>query len=107
MISKSSDLRSADSVSVFHGKPAVLKGRYKLPVIRRGVSSQQFLRGILYKPVKLLRVEVVPEHKTRLAATTLSRAYHEGKPLEKSISLHGDVEDFAEMIERLQQSQLY
>jgi hypothetical protein len=27
----------------------------------------------------------VPEHKTRLEATTLSRAYHEGRPVERFI----------------------
>jgi len=32
------------------------------------------------KKKKLVKV---PDHKTRLAATTLSRAYHEGKPVER------------------------
>jgi hypothetical protein len=46
----------------------------------------------------------VPDHKTRLAATTLSRAYHEGKPVERSISVHGDADDFEKMLERFKQS---
>ena len=49
------------------------------------------------KKKKLVKV---PDHKTRLAATTLSRAYHEGKPVERSIALHGDVDDFAAMLEK-------
>ena len=35
---------------------------------------------------KTKRLKKVPDHKTRLAATTLSRAYHEGRPVERSIS---------------------
>ena len=53
------------------------------------------------KKKKLVKV---PDHKTRLAATTLSRAYHEGKPVERSISVHGDVDDFAAMLEKARQS---
>jgi hypothetical protein len=53
------------------------------------------------KKKKLVKV---PDHKTRLAATTLSRAYHEGKPVERSISLQGDVDDFAAMLEKARQS---
>jgi hypothetical protein len=49
---------------------------------------------------KTKRLKKVPDHKTRLAATTLSRAYHEGKPVERSIALHGDVDDFAAMLEK-------
>ena len=56
------------------------------------------------KKKKLVKV---PDHKTRLAATTLSRAYHEGKPLEKSISLKGDLEDFPAMLAKLKQSSIY
>jgi hypothetical protein len=44
----------------------------------------------------------VPDHKTRLAATTLSRAYHEGKPVERSVALTGDFDDLAEMQRRLE-----
>lgn len=40
-----------------------------------------------------------PDHKTRLAATTLSRAYHEGKPVERSITAHVDTDDFERMLE--------
>jgi hypothetical protein len=46
----------------------------------------------------------VPDHKTRLAATTLSRAYHEGKPIERQISITGDAEDFAAMLQRYRNS---
>jgi ribosomal protein L22 len=53
------------------------------------------------KKKKLVKV---PDHKTRLAATTLSRAYHEGKPVERSISLQGDVDDFAAMLEKARNS---
>ena len=54
------------------------------------------------KKKKLVKV---PDHKTRLAATTLSRAYHEGKPIERSIAAHGDVSDFPDLLRRLQQSE--
>jgi len=54
------------------------------------------------KKKKLVKV---PDHKTRLAATTLSRAYHEGKPVERSISAHGDAKDFAELLKKLQASE--
>ena len=53
------------------------------------------------KKKKLVKV---PDHKTRLAATTLSRAYHEGKPIERSIAAHGDFEDLGEMLEKLRNS---
>ena len=47
----------------------------------------------------------VPDHKTRLAAITLELAYTEGRPLERQISVSGDVEDFAAMIERFRDSE--
>lgn len=50
------------------------------------------------------KLKKVPDHKTRLAATTLSRAYHEGKPIERSIALHGDADDFAAMLEKARNS---
>jgi hypothetical protein len=53
---------------------------------------------------KLQRLVPVPDHKTRLAATTLSRAYHEGKPIERSVALAGDFDDLAEMQRCLQGS---
>jgi hypothetical protein len=56
---------------------------------------------------KTKRLKKVPDHKTRLAATTLSRAYHEGKPLEKSMTLHADAKDFPKMVELLQNSPAY
>jgi hypothetical protein len=56
---------------------------------------------------KTKKLKKVPDHKTRLAATTLSRAYHEGKPVERSIAAHGDVSDFPDLLRRLQQSEAY
>ena len=53
------------------------------------------------KKKKLVKV---PDHKTRLAATTLSRAYHEGKPVERSIAAHVDSESFPDLLENLKQS---
>jgi hypothetical protein len=50
------------------------------------------------------KTEDVPDHKTRLAAFALSRAYHEGKPVERSITVHGDVDDFAAMLEKYRNS---
>jgi hypothetical protein len=54
--------------------------------------------------VKKGKLVKVPDHKTRLAATTLSRAYHEGKPVERSIAAHADVQDFPSLIAKLNQS---
>jgi hypothetical protein len=53
------------------------------------------------KKKKLVKV---PDHKTRLAATTLSRAYHEGKPIERTISASGDFEDLQSLLEAMRQS---
>jgi hypothetical protein len=53
---------------------------------------------------KTKRLKKVPDHKTRLAATTLSRAYHEGKPVERSITATGKFEDLLELQERVSQS---
>lgn len=53
------------------------------------------------KKKKLVKI---PDHKTRLAATTLSRVYHEGKPVERSITLHGDSDDFVAMLEKARNS---
>src|SRR5215831_14083486 len=50
------------------------------------------------KKKKLVKV---PDHKTRLAATTLSRAYHEGKPVERSVTTHGDIKDWPAMLAAL------
>jgi hypothetical protein len=50
------------------------------------------------KKKKLVKV---PDHKTRLAATTLSRAYHEGKPIERQLTASGRFEDLAELMERM------
>jgi hypothetical protein len=53
------------------------------------------------KKKKLVKV---PDHKTRLAATTLSRAYHEGKPIERTISASGDFEDLQSLLEAMKHS---
>jgi hypothetical protein len=53
---------------------------------------------------KQRRLVPVPDHKTRLAATTLSRAYHEGKPVERQQVLKGDFKDFPDLIDRLNSS---
>ena len=50
------------------------------------------------KKKKLVKV---PDHKTRLAATTLSRAYHEGKPVERAVTAHGDIKDWPAMLAAL------
>src|SRR4029077_12238729 len=46
---------------------------------------------------KTKRLKKVPDHKTRLAATTLSRAYHEGKPVERSIAANVQFESIQEL----------
>jgi hypothetical protein len=56
------------------------------------------------KKKKLVKV---PDHKTRLAATTLSRAYHEGKPVERSINANADLNKFPDLLKRLQNSPAY
>jgi hypothetical protein len=45
-----------------------------------------------------------PDHKTRLAATTLRRAYHEGLPVKREISVNGTFESFETVLDRLKQS---
>ena len=45
----------------------------------------------------------MPDHKTRLAAVTLELAYTEGRPIERQISVSGDVDDFAAMLEKARQ----
>jgi hypothetical protein len=53
---------------------------------------------------KVKAVVQEPDHKIRLAATTLSRAYHEGKPVERVITVHADADDFAERVRRFRNS---
>ena len=51
---------------------------------------------------KSSRIVVEPDHKTRLAASTLQLAYDEGLPVKRSIVLTGDFktsDEFAKMIE--------
>ena len=55
------------------------------------------------KKKKLVKV---PDHKTRLAATTLSRAYHEGKPVERSINASGTLRDMKELLARVDDSEV-
>lgn len=56
---------------------------------------------------KTKKLKKVPDHKTRLAATTLSRAYHEGRSIEKRIVAHGDITDFAGLLEKARQSHVF
>jgi len=58
---------------------------------------------IAYDP-RLKRHVERPDHKTRLAATTLRRAYHEGLPVKREISFQGDFESGDAVIARLRQS---
>ena len=53
---------------------------------------------------KTKKLKKVPDHKTRLAATTLSRAYHEGKPVERSIAANVQFESIQELQAKLRQS---
>jgi hypothetical protein len=57
----------------------------------------------VYDPATKQLIEV-PDHKTRLAAVTLELAYTEGRPIERQISVSGDVDDFAAMLEKARQS---
>jgi hypothetical protein len=45
-----------------------------------------------------------PDHKTRLAATTLRRAYHEGTPVKRQITLTGTFAGAEDVLERLKAS---
>ena len=58
---------------------------------------------IAYDPHLKKHVER-PDHKTRLAATTLRRAYHEGLPVKREISIQGTFESGELVIERLKNS---
>ena len=53
------------------------------------------------KKKKLVKV---PDHKTRLAATTLSRAYHEGRPIERSMVAIGDFKDLRDELNEMKAS---
>lgn len=57
----------------------------------------------VYDPATKQLIEV-PDHKTRLAAVTLELAYTEGRPIERQISVSGDVDDFAAMLEKARNS---
>lgn len=46
----------------------------------------------------------VPDHKTRLAATTLSRAYHEGKPIERQVQVSGTFDELGDMVAKFKSS---
>ena len=58
---------------------------------------------IAYDPHLKKHVER-PDHKTRLAATTLRRAYHEGLPVKREISLQANFESGESVIERIKAS---
>ena len=57
----------------------------------------------IFDPATRQLIEV-PDHKTRLAAITLELAYTEGRPVERSIAAHADVQDFPALVEKLKQS---
>lgn len=54
----------------------------------------------VYDPDEKKLVEK-PDHKTRLAAVTLRRAYHEGTPIKRQVTLTGSFEDAATIIDRI------
>jgi hypothetical protein len=58
---------------------------------------------IAYDPHLKKHVER-PDHKTRLAATTLRRAYHEGLPVKREISVQANFESGESVIERIKAS---
>ena len=58
---------------------------------------------IAYDPHLRKHVER-PDHKTRLAATTLRRAYHEGLPVKREISVQANFESGESVIERIKAS---
>jgi hypothetical protein len=57
----------------------------------------------IFDPTTRQLIEV-PDHKTRLAAITLELAYTEGRPVERSIAAHADVEDFPKLLAKLKYS---
>ena len=54
--------------------------------------------------VETKKMETVPDHKTRLAATTLRRAYVEGLPDRKVSVVVNDAETAAEVVDRIRNS---
>lgn len=58
-----------------------------------------------YDPAAKKTVEV-PDHKTRLAATQMSRAYTEGLPVARQLQITASLETADEIMERLRQSPL-
>jgi hypothetical protein len=50
------------------------------------------------------KMEEVPDWKTRLAAFALSRAYHEGKPVERQIQVTAKYEDLSDLLARVRAS---
>ncbi|SRR6266480_2992764 len=73
-----------------------------LKVLRQAKKAYHYVYD-----TKTKRLKKVPYHKTRLAATTLSRAYHEGKPVERSITATGKFEDLMELQARVAQSEAF
>lgn len=60
----------------------------------------------IFDPTTRQLIEV-PDHKTRLAAITLELAYTEGRPVERSIAAHADVDDFPALIAKLNASSAF
>ncbi len=57
----------------------------------------------VYNPVTR-SFDLLPDHKTRLAAVTLQLAYHEGLPVKRELSFSGTFESAESVIERLKGS---
>jgi len=50
------------------------------------------------------QMEIVPDHKTRLAAVTLRRAYVEGLPVKRAVTLTGKFVSADEILDRMRRS---
>ncbi len=48
--------------------------------------------------------DLLPDHRTRLAAVTLMLSYHEGLPVKREVSVSANFESFETVLERLKQS---
>lgn len=68
-------------------------------VIREATSATHRIFNTATK-----QMDIVPDHKTRLAATTLRRAYAEGKPVNREIVLTSTFVSAEEIIAKLRQS---
>jgi hypothetical protein len=72
-------------------------------------EDMRLLRGLKRATTKMWdpkqkKLIDVPDNKTRLAALALSRAHHEGLPVQRSISAHADYEDLQTLLEAMKHS---